>query len=78
MKYLLIISSLVFYEYNSKMPNMAIRVMGFSKLGRFMPKNHTQRKSLNFENWINGEVSKIWHHFRKQGELKIGVIKKCK
>ena len=31
-----------------------------------MPKNqHTQRKLLNFENWVNGEVSKIGHHFRK-------------
>ena len=30
------------------------------------PKNqHTQRKLLNFENWVNGEVSKIEHHFRK-------------
>ena len=26
---------------------------------------HTQRKLLNFENWVNGEVSKIGHHFRK-------------
>ena len=24
-----------------------------------------QRKLLNFENWVNGEVSKIGHHFRK-------------
>ena len=43
---------------------MAIRVIGFSaggsKLERFSPKNqHTQRKLLNFENWCNGEVSKI-------------------
>ena len=29
------------------------------KLERFLPKNqHTQRKLLNFENWVNGEVSK--------------------
>ena len=36
------------------------------KLERFLPKNqHTQRKLSNFENWINGEVSKIEHHFRK-------------
>ena len=42
---------------------MAIRVVEFS---RFLPKNqHTERKLLNFENWVNGEVSKIGHHFRK-------------
>ena len=34
--------------------------MGGSKLERFLPKNqHTQRKLLNFENRVNGEVSKI-------------------
>jgi hypothetical protein len=38
---------------------MAILVVEFSnggtKLERFLPKNpHTQRKLLNFENWING------------------------
>ena len=37
---------------------------GGTKLERFLPKNqHTQRKLLNFENWVNGEVSKsakIW------------------
>ena len=38
---------------------MAIRVVEFSnwgtKLERFLPKNHhTERKLLNFENWING------------------------
>ena len=38
--------------------------MGGTKLERFLPKNqHTQRKLLNFENWVNGEVSKIGHHF---------------
>ena len=35
-----------------------------TKFKRFVPKNqHTQRKLLNFENWVNGEVSKgakIW------------------
>ena len=31
--------------------------MGGTKLERFLPKNqHTQRKLLNFENWVNGEV----------------------
>ena len=34
--------------------------MGGTKLERFSPKNqHTQRKLLNFENWVNGEVSKV-------------------
>jgi hypothetical protein len=33
---------------------------GGTKLERFLPKNqHTQKKSLNFENWVNGEVSKV-------------------
>ena len=33
-------------------------------LERFVHKNqHTQRKLLNFEFWINGELSKIGHHF---------------
>jgi hypothetical protein len=41
---------------------MSIRVVEFSCGGykireRFLPKN--QRKLLNFENWVNGEVSKI-------------------
>ena len=43
---------------------------GVSSLGiqnyieRFLSKNqHTQRKLLNFENWCNGELSKIGHHF---------------
>ena len=39
---------------------------GGTKLERFLPMNqHTQRKLLNFENWVDGEVSKIGHHFRK-------------
>ena len=45
------------------MEAMAIWVVEFSnggtKLDRFLPKNqHTQKKLLNFENWVNGEVSK--------------------
>ena len=37
---------------------------GGTKLERFLHKNqHTQRKLLNFEFWINGELSKIRHHF---------------
>ena len=32
---------------------------GNTKLERFLAKNqHTHRKFLNFENWVNGEVSK--------------------
>ena len=43
---------------------MAIRVVDFlnggTKLERFLPKNqHTQRKLLNIEFWINGELSII-------------------
>ena len=52
--------------------------MGGTKLERFLPKNrHTQRKLLNFENWVNGEVLKIGHHFSKESDLKIDAIKKC-
>ena len=41
--------------------------MGDTKLDRFLLKNqHTQRNSLNFEFWINGELSKIGHHFRSK------------
>ena len=36
--------------------------MGDIKLERFLPKNqHTLRKLLNFDFWINGELSKIGH-----------------
>ena len=39
---------------------------GGKKLEGFLPKNqHTQGKLLKFENWFNGKVSKIGHHFRK-------------
>ena len=32
---------------------------GGPKLERFLPKNqHPKRKLLNFENWVNGKVSK--------------------
>ena len=32
---------------------------GDTRLERFLPNNqHTQRKLLNFENWVNVEVSK--------------------
>ena len=44
---------------------------GGTKLERFLPKNqHTQRKLLNFVNWVNGEVSesaKIWLFCVKNG-----------
>ena len=51
---------------------------GGTKSERFLPNNeHTQRKLLNFENWVNGEVLKIGYHFRKQSDLKIDVINKC-
>ena len=55
---------------------MAIRVVEFSsrgtKLEKILHKNqHTQRKSLNFEFWINGELSKIGHHFSNKKFLKI-------
>ena len=37
---------------------------GGTKLERFLHKNqHTQRKLLNFEFWINGKLSKIGHYF---------------
>ena len=43
---------------------MAVRVVEFSNgdtnIERFLPKNqHAQRKLLNFENWVDGEVSNI-------------------
>ena len=61
---------------------MTIHVVEFSnggtKLERFLPKNqHTQRKLLNFENWVNGKVLKIGHHFSKESVLKNDAIKKC-
>ena len=45
------------------MPIKAIRVVGFwgTKSERFLPKNkHTQRKLLNFENWVNWGGVKNW------------------
>ena len=43
---------------------MAVQVVEFSnggyKIEIFLPKNQlTQSKFLNFENWVNGEVSKV-------------------
>ena len=35
-----------------------------TKFERLLPKNqYTQWKLLNFEFWINGQLSKIWNHF---------------
>ena len=50
---------------------MAIRVVEFSsggtKFERFFDKNqHTQRQLLNFEFWINGELSKIGYRFNNK------------
>ena len=51
--------------------------VGDTKLERFLPNNQrTQRKLLNFENWFNGELSKIGHHFSNKVILKTDVIKK--
>ena len=53
-----------FLEYKTSLLSVATRVEEFSngntKLERFLPKNqHTQRKSMKFEFWINVELSKI-------------------
>jgi hypothetical protein len=61
---------------------MAIRVVEDSsrgyKIRKIFHKNqHTQRKLLNFEFWINGELSKIGHHFSNKNNLKNDFIKKC-
>ena len=51
---------------------------GGTKLEQFLPKNQqTQKKLLNFDDWVNGEVSKIGLHCGKKSDLKIDVIKKC-
>ena len=59
--------------------SMAIRVVEFSSGGYKIAKNqHTQRELLNFEFWINGELSKIEHHASNKGKYsKIDFIKKC-
>ena len=36
---------------------------GNTGCGVFKLNQHTQRKLLNFEFWINGELSKIGDHF---------------
>ena len=49
-------------EHNARYGNTGCGVFkqgGGIKLERFLHKNqHTQGKLLNFENWVNGEVSK--------------------
>ena len=51
-------------DYSRKKNRNCIFHYGNTKLERFLPKNqHTQRKWLNFEFWINDELSKsdrIW------------------
>ena len=48
-----------------------------TKLERFLHKNqHTQRKLLNFEFWINGNLSKIGHHFSNKNYLRIDYYRK--
>ena len=52
---------------------MAIPVVEFSnqgyKIRKILPKNqHTQRKLLNFENWVSGEALKIEHHFSNESD----------
>ena len=44
-----------------------------TKLEIFLPVN--QRKSLNFENWCSGELSKIGHHFSNKVILKLMLSK---
>ena len=39
--------------------------------------NYSQMKLPNFDNWSNGELSKVGHHFRKYSDSKIDVIKIC-
>ena len=52
--------------------------MGGTKLEIFFHKNqHTKRKILNFEFWINGELSKIGHHFSNNViKLMLGALHK--
>jgi hypothetical protein len=57
---------------------MAIRVVQFSNGGTKLEKKlhqHTQRKVLNFEFWINGKLSKIGHRFSNKGIQKLILSK---
>ena len=60
---------------------VVVRIVKFSsrgtKLERILHKNQrTQRKLLNFENWCNGKLSKIGHHFTIKVIFKADFIKK--
>ena len=63
---------------------MEILVVEFSREGYNIRKvfwlkiNRSQMKLLNFENWSDGELSKIGHHFRKESDLKIMLSKNVK
>ena len=61
-------ANLTLFATCSQYGNMGCRVFkGGTKLERFLPKNlHTQRKLLNFENWCNGDPSKIGDHFSNE------------
>jgi hypothetical protein len=49
---------------------------GGTKLERFLHKNqHNRWKLLNFEFWINGELSKIGHHFTNKNDFKMILSK---
>jgi hypothetical protein len=55
----------------TSLKSLTVQVVEFSSGGtkseRFLSKNqHTERKLLNFENWVDGEVSKIGHHFKSK------------
>ena len=56
------------FENASSLHIMALRVVGFLswgyKIRNIFPKNqHTQRKLLYFENWVNGGGVKNWASF---------------
>jgi hypothetical protein len=52
---------------------------GDTKLERLLSKNqHAQMKFMSCENWYNGELSKIGHHFSNiKPDFRNDVIKKC-
>ena len=59
---------------------MAIRLCSFQAGGKilerfFLKNQHAQRKLLNFEFWINGELSKIGHHFSNKVIYKLVLSK---
>ena len=60
----MIFHSMMFWVYTLWQYGLWSFQAGGTKLKRFLPKNqYTEKKLLNFEFWINGEVSKIGHHF---------------